>query len=447
MNTMLPNEKKSAVIPAEVRIALIFLLAAALWIFLSDEVVAWVAGDLSQSTRLQTIKGFFFVTVMGAWLYWMLRKAFQKRDHALALAAKTAERFELVARASNDAIWDWNLITNEIWWSEGFHDLFGYRTQELEPTIESWTRRLHPDDRERAIEKIHKVIDSGGEDWSDEYRFRCKDGSYADVYDQGFVVHDAAGKPVRMVGGMMDVTPRKRAEAQLDLSRRQMRALSARQETMRERERTRIAREIHDQLGQMLTALKMDLRWVEKQLKDRNGELMPVRDKLADATDLADQTIECVQNIAADLRPSVLDHLGLPTALRFETERFHKRAGLDVTLHSVEEVPELKPEVAGAMFRIFQEALTNVVRHSEATAIDIRLSQKDKDLILEVKDNGKGISPEALANPRSLGLLGMKERASLLGGEVMLQPAAAGGTVVTLRVPKAANDTKFWELV
>ena len=450
MKMMLPKAKKSATIPAEARIVIIFLVAAALWIFLSDEVVEWLSGNLTQSTRLQTIKGLVFISVMGAWLYWVLRRSFKKRARAVALAAETSERFELVARASNDAIWDWNLITNEIWWSEGFHNLFGYPTQELEPTIESWTRRLHPEDRERAIEGIHKVIDRGDKTWSDEYRFCCKDGSYVHVYDQGFVVQDRAGKPVRMVGGMMDVTPRKRAEQQLELSRRQMRALSARQDTLREEERTRIAREIHDQLGQMLTGLKMDLRWIEKKFRERNGDqpqLHDIGDKLADATELADQTIECVQNIAADLRPSVLDHLGLPTALKFETERFHKRAGIDITLHSIEEVPELKREVAGAMFRIFQEVLTNVARHSGATALDIRLSQKDEDLVLQVKDNGKGISPEALANPRSLGLLGMKERASLLGGEVTFDSPPNGGAVVTLRVPKAANDTKFWELV
>jgi PAS domain S-box-containing protein len=314
-----------------------FLLAAAIWIWWSDMLVEWRAGTLTESTRLQTIKGLVFVGATAVGLYTVLRWSFRKRERSEHLALKTSERFELVARASNDAIWDWNLVTNEIWWSEGFHHLFGYAMQELEPTIESWTRRLHPEDRERAVAGIHKVIDSGGTNWSDEYRFCCKDGSYVDVYDQGFVVHDAAGKPVRMVGGMMDVTARKRAEQQLDLSRRQMRALNARQDTLREEERTRIAREIHDQLGQMLTGLKMDVRSAEKKLKESNGSeprFAEVRDKLADASELADQTIECVQNIAADLRPGVLDHLGLATALRFEMQRFEKRAGRRREPHS-----------------------------------------------------------------------------------------------------------------
>jgi two-component system sensor histidine kinase UhpB len=439
-----------AAIPGEVRIVFLFLLFAVLWVFFSDQVVEWVAGDVAQSTRLQTAKGLLFVAITAGWLHFVLRRAFHKRARAVALACKASERFELVARASNDAIWDWNLVTNEIWWSEGFHYLFGYPIHELEPTIESWTKRLHPEDRDRAIGYIHKVIDTGGKTWSDEYRFCCKNGTYVDVYDQGFVIHDEQGKPVRMVGGMMDVTARKNAERQLDLSRRQMRALSARQGTFREQERTHIAREIHDQLGQMLTGLKMDLRWAEKKFAELNGDrpqLRAVSQKLAEASELADQTIECVQNIAAELRPSVLDHLGLPMAIQFEAERFHKRSDVTVKLRLIENVAELKPEVASAMFRIFQEALTNVARHSEATELDIRLSREDENFVLIVKDNGKGISTEALKNPRSLGLVGMKERASLLGGTVTFESPAGGGTLVRLEVPKAANDTKFWELV
>src|SRR5688572_32860528 len=286
MKPLLANSRKS-VIPAERRNVLLFVALGALWIFLSDLLVQWVAGDLVESTRLQTIKGLVFVAVTTAWLYFVLRRSFRKRERSVARAQDARERFELVARASNDAIWDWNLVTNEIWWSEGFQNLFGYRPHEVEPTIESWTRRLHPEDRERAVAGIHKVIDSGGKTWSDEYRFCCKNGSYVHVYDQGFVIHDPEGKPVRMVGGMMDVTGRKRAEQQLELSRRQMRALSARQDTMREEERTRIAREIHDQLGQMLTGLKMDLKWIDKKMKEQKEGSHTwefVQDKLTDAT-------------------------------------------------------------------------------------------------------------------------------------------------------------------
>jgi len=128
---------------------------------------------------------------------------------------KSEERFQLATRATNDAVWDWDLVTNELWWNEGFQTMFGYRADEIEPGIESRTSRLHPDDLKDIEHSVHEVIDNGGQSWTGEYRFRRADGSYALVADRGYVVHDAEGKPVRMLGSMMDITERKRVEAEL----------------------------------------------------------------------------------------------------------------------------------------------------------------------------------------------------------------------------------------
>jgi len=381
-------------------------------------------------------------------LYFLLFRAYHRRRRSIVRAREFGERFELAARAASDAIWDWNLRTNEMWWSDGFENLFGFAKEELEPTVESWTRRLHPEDKERSVAGIYRVINSGGRVWSDEYRFRRKDGSYAIVHDRGFVIHDAGGKPIRMVGGMTDVTARKEAEAQLDQSRRQMRALSARLESLREEERTRISREIHDELGQLLTGLKMDLRWVERKLTDSaSPELNPIIDRVVAATEVADQTIESVQKIAAELRPGVLDNFGLATAIKYESQRFSERSGIASSAHLPEDKPEIDPGVATAVFRIFQETLTNVARHADATEVEINLRQEHDELVLQVQDNGQGISPEALANPRSLGLAGMKERAVQVNGTITFARGEKGGTVVTLRVPQSAHDTKFWEMI
>jgi PAS domain S-box-containing protein len=138
-----------------------------------------------------------------------------ERKQAEERLRESEERFHLLAKATNDAIWDWNLETNELWWNEGFEALFGYRRDEVEPTIESWTTRIHPDDYDRIVPDIHRVIDGGGDHWSGEYRFRRKDGAYAYVLDRGHVIRDPSGKAVRMVGGMTDLTERKNLEAQL----------------------------------------------------------------------------------------------------------------------------------------------------------------------------------------------------------------------------------------
>jgi PAS domain S-box-containing protein len=138
-----------------------------------------------------------------------------ERKQAEERLRESEERFHLLAKATNDAIWDWNLETNELWWNEGFEVLFGYRRDEVERTIESWTTRIHPDDYDRIVPDIYRVIAGGDEHWSGEYRFRRKDGAYAYVLDRGHVIRDPSGKAVRMVGGMTDLTERKNLEAQL----------------------------------------------------------------------------------------------------------------------------------------------------------------------------------------------------------------------------------------
>lgn len=269
-----------------------------------------------------------------------------------------------------------------------------------------------------------------------EYRFRRKDGSYAFVEDRGYVIRDAAGKPIRVVGGMTDITARRQAEEKAERSRRRLRSLSARLQSLREEERTRIAREIHDELGQTLTGLKMDLRWAENRLaRESNPALNPVLDKIVEAGELADATIASVQRIASKLRPSVLEDLGLAAALEHEAHRFQERTGIACRLQVAEPLPAFPRDMATAVFRIFQEALTNVARHAEATEVDGELAERTGQLVLRVSDNGKGLRPSDLDDPKSLGLLGMNERAESLGGALTFQGGPRGGTSVRLVLP------------
>jgi two-component system cell cycle sensor histidine kinase/response regulator CckA len=137
-----------------------------------------------------------------------------QRQRAEEALRKSEERFQFATRATNDVIWDWDLLTNNFWRNENFNRVFGYRPEEIEPGVESWTNRIHPEDRDRVISGLHVFGELGGNVWSDDYRFRRGDGSYAHVFDRGYVIHDAAGKPMRMIGAMMDTTERKKLEAQ-----------------------------------------------------------------------------------------------------------------------------------------------------------------------------------------------------------------------------------------
>ena len=241
-----------------------------------------------------------------------------------------------------------------------------------------------------------------------------------------------------------DVTQRKRAERQGLIYKDQLRALSARIETLREEERTRISREIHDELGQMLTGIKMDLRWMEHRLDEFGDDrrVNPILDKLVATAELTDATVKTVQRIAAELRPGLLDKLGLPTALQYEGARFEERSGIACRFVMPSEALPLPNEAATAFFRIFQEALTNVARHAKATAIDVELQPQADGCRLEIRDNGQGMAGVDLQNPKSLGLLGMQERAALLGGDVSFSPRPGGGTVVTVRIPNSPTEER-----
>jgi signal transduction histidine kinase len=222
----------------------------------------------------------------------------------------------------------------------------------------------------------------------------------------------------------------------IEKARTRLRDLTARLQTLREEERSRISREIHDELGQLLTGLKMELRWIEDRLAGRDDRsLNPVIDKLVEASGLLDEALVSVQRIAADLRPSALDDLGLATAIREEGQRFASRTGIACQVEPDDQAEKVPPEVATAAFRIFQESLTNVARHSGARSVRARCEVKEGELNLAVQDDGKGIAADAFESPKSLGLLGMKERAEQLGGQVAFERGDSGGTRVWVRMP------------
>jgi signal transduction histidine kinase len=214
------------------------------------------------------------------------------------------------------------------------------------------------------------------------------------------------------------------------------RLLSARSERLREEERTRISRELHDQLGQALTSLTMDLRWVEGRLERRDDQGMnPLIDRLIEAEDQVNQLLAIVQSIAADLRPDALDQLGLQDALWQEAKRFQGRTGIEVAVHVAGLPDRIPPAVTTALYRIFQEAMTNVARHAEATRVMVHCSADESVLRLTVSDNGKGMAAEVKRSRRALGLLGMRERAESCGGTLRVSSSEGGGTEVSATMP------------
>jgi PAS domain S-box-containing protein len=232
-----------------------------------------------------------------------------------------------------------------------------------------------------------------------------------------------------------EIAERQRAEEQLKASRDQLRALAARLQTVREEERKSMAREIHDELGQACTAIKMDLALIGRRASKRQIRL---RSKVGSAMQLVDEMITTLRRISSQLRPRTLDDLGLPAALEWQAQEFESRTGIRCQLSLPQHPFTLDPERSTAVFRIFQESLTNVARHSRATRVEARLETSVEQLTFEVHDNGCGLDAEAARMHKSLGLIGMQERALLLNGELRIEGVPGGGTTLTLRIPLPA---------
>src|SRR5256714_1590070 len=225
----------------------------------------------------------------------------------------------------------------------------------------------------------------------------------------------------------------RRAEEQLRESHERLRALSVYLQSVREEERTRIAREVHDELGQALTSCKLDVSWIASKLP---RELKPLLEKAKAISAHIDATIQMVRRISTELRPGILDHLGLAAALEWQANEFQTRTGIKCDVRTDLQEPLMDQDLNTAFFRIFQETLTNVIRHAGATQVSVNLKGSDGKIVLEVKDNGRGISKEEISNTKSMGLLGMRERAALLGGEFKIgSTARRKGTRVKVSIP------------
>lgn len=217
----------------------------------------------------------------------------------------------------------------------------------------------------------------------------------------------------------------------------QLRLLTAHLQSSREEERVRIAQEIHDEIGTLMTAIKMDLAFLSKEIAGKGGTRSPEKlcEEIGDTTKLVDNAIQTIHQIVLELRPAVLDHLGLRAALEWQIREFQKRTKIECRFDSNVDELHLDAERSTALFRILQETLTNVARHAQATHVEGSLQEQDHHLILTVHDNGTGISEEQISSTHRLGLLGMRERAHIFGGEVVLDGAPGEGTTVTVRIP------------
>lgn len=333
--------------------------------------------------------------------------------------------------------WSLDLQTQSRTWSEEFYRILGVDPSEPVPTMEEFlTRFVHPDDRELVRTTVEHFFRTH-EPYSYFRRLIRTDGEVRIVHSRGSVVYDEKGNAVRLVGASQDVTEQKMAEEQLRRTTEQLRALSASLHSAREEEAARIAREIHDELGAALSSLRWDLEEIHESISETGNDTLvcSIRGKIAAMLQLTDTTVNTVRRISSDLRPATLDNLGLVEAIEWQAQQFTERTGITVCCDCHLENLALSREQSTALFRIFQEALTNVLRHAHASRVDVGLKEDVGSLIMRVRDDGRGIRKEDITGQSTLGLLGMRERAALIGAEFDVCGVEGEKTVVTVRVP------------
>lgn len=364
-----------------------------------------------------------------------------REARATRIAGAMQARIAAIVEASSDAIIscdDSGLVTS---WNPGAEAIFGFaRSEAIGRSVHALIRAPESDGPDPLVlADLARRGEFGPPRELDRLR---RDGSRVSLSAVAFPMPGHDGERTGFGAICRDITEQRRRDeelrsrnAMLETRDNQMRALAARLIAVREDERLRLSRTVHDELGQLLTGIKMDLRWIEKRL-DRETV---IGRKLIDTEELIDRTVSTVQAIATELRPSALDALGLSAAIRDELRRFSERSGLWISADA-HDGPQPDPESATALFRIFQEILTNVARHAGASKLTIRFAEEDGNWLLRVRDDGVGMPPGAATRPSSLGLLGMTERAEALGGTIEFDTSEGKGTEVIVRIPKPGES-------
>ncbi len=381
------------------------------------------------------------------------RDVTQLRQVEVALR-ESEQRMQFSLEAANFGSWNWDILTGKVQWSENMERIHGQSAGSFAGNFESFVQCIRQEDRNQVQEAIQRALAGDGK-YHTEYRQEREDGTVAWMEARGQVIRDASGRPLRMMGVCMDVSERKRAEealkqareelerrvtnrtAELERAQERLRALSGRLLRMQDDERRRIARELHDTAGQILVALNLNLVPLEEELAKRDSDLVKL---VKESLGLVDELSRDLRTISHLLHPPLLDEAGLPSALRWYVEGFSERSKVEVELHLAEDLGRLPAECETAIFRMVQECLTNIHRHSQSSTASISITHDAQSIKIEIRDQGKGMP---MPMPRvGVGIQGMGERIRQLGGSLEIESGGHGTSVVAiLPAKRTSSDT------
>jgi PAS domain S-box-containing protein len=327
--------------------------------------------------------------------------------------------------------WEMNLATRELKWSQELYRIFELEGTPDDELYEASRKKFHPEDLQKLDQAFRNAVETG-KGSSYQHRIITKNGSLKHILGIGETILNEKGEVTIIKGTGQDITEMVKAEEKLQHSYEQIKELVTHLHNIREQERTNMAREIHDELGQQLTGLKMYISSLNKKI---NTEDPSIKEKFIAAMELIEHTIKSVRKISMELRPSMLDDLGLLAALEWQSSEFEKRFGIRTEFINLTENREIPPRLNTGLFRIFQESLTNVARHAEAKKIVSSLKFEQNKLILTITDDGKGFTVRNIETKKTLGLFGMKERTLEMGGMYQIKSSPGKGTTVSVMIP------------
>lgn len=371
-----------------------------------------------------------------------IREAINRTERRAALDAvrESESRYRTLATNLPGMVFQMRLNGNVLqisYASEGCVLLLGLEPDQVSRNSTLFLEMIEAEDRRRLDDALARSRGAGTNvNW--EGRIRFASGEIKWINMRAAPRQDSSGERL-WEGIMSNITLSKRNEAELRESREQLRELQLHLERVREEERERIARDIHDVLGGNLVAIKIEASLLESKLE---ADPQALRKRVQSIAQLIDDAIATSGRVARELRPGILKEFGLPAAIECQAEDFSQRTGLTCHCRQMDYDAEVSEDASIALFRVFQEALTNIAKHAQASRVDVALTRSDDSLELLIRDDGRGIAPADMNKPRSFGLRGMRERMASLGGSARIGPCAEGGTEIVLRAPLVQDASR-----
>jgi two-component system sensor histidine kinase UhpB len=374
------------------------------------------------------------VAIRNARLYEQAQREIAERMRAEQSLRESEERFRSLSASAPIGIFLTDVEGRCIYTNSYLQRITGLTFEET--LGYGWGQAVHPDDREAVLKEVSETI-SPGREFSREFRILTPQGETRWMYVHMTAIISQTDKYVGHVGTGEDITERRRAERAIASHERDLRSLSARLLSAQEAERLRISQELHDEMGQALTAMRINLAAIEEELPPECTPM--IRERLAEASWLADHTLQQMRELAHELRPSMLDDLGLVPVLHWYVDRFSKRLDVEVEFEAIGLDDRLPAEVETVLYRVVQEALTNVARHAHARTVWIRLERMDSRVVASIEDDGQGFDVRKEARHASseggAGLIGMRERVASVGGSLHIKSHPGEGTLLSIDVP------------